>query len=191
MYTAGNFVADEIPTTTKWNYLWNNDASFADGTGISAGAINNSHIAAGALNVAKLNSPYKFSAYRSAAFTHGSPAVVPYDTELFDTSNNFDVVTNKGRFTAPVAGYYFFNGSAGVSASGSGYIAMLYKNGSPELQGDSEIYNGGSWGQNYTVSGLVQLAVSDYVEVYFYGSGQPADIGKNRTYFQGFLYSAL
>ena len=34
-YTAGSFVADEQPTTAKWNLLWANDASFNDGTGFA------------------------------------------------------------------------------------------------------------------------------------------------------------
>lgn len=35
-YSADTFVADEQPTTAKWNKLWSNDASFNDGTGIGA-----------------------------------------------------------------------------------------------------------------------------------------------------------
>ena len=42
-YSADTFVADEQPTTAKWNKLWNNDASFNDGTGIGAGVINAAH----------------------------------------------------------------------------------------------------------------------------------------------------
>lgn len=38
-YSADTFVADEQPTTAKWNKLWTNDASFNDGTGIAASAI--------------------------------------------------------------------------------------------------------------------------------------------------------
>lgn len=38
-YSADTFVADEQPTTAKWNKLWANDASFNDGSGIANGAI--------------------------------------------------------------------------------------------------------------------------------------------------------
>lgn len=48
-YTAQTFVADEQPTTAKWNLLWANDASFNDGTGIANDAILSSHILAGEL----------------------------------------------------------------------------------------------------------------------------------------------
>lgn len=54
-YTPGSFVADEQPTTAKWNLLWNNDASFNDGTGFGddildsrmyiAGSIDPEHLA--------------------------------------------------------------------------------------------------------------------------------------------------
>ena len=43
-YSADTFVADEQPTTAKWNKLWSNDASFNDGTGIAAGAISSTHL---------------------------------------------------------------------------------------------------------------------------------------------------
>ena len=38
-YTAGSFSFGEQPSTSKWNNLWENDASFHDGTGIADGAI--------------------------------------------------------------------------------------------------------------------------------------------------------
>lgn len=34
-YSADTFVADEQPTTAKWNKLWSNDASFNDGSGLN------------------------------------------------------------------------------------------------------------------------------------------------------------
>ena len=54
-YSADTFVADEQPTTAKWNKLWANDASFNDGTGIGTGAIVSAAIAAGAITNAKLS----------------------------------------------------------------------------------------------------------------------------------------
>lgn len=43
-YTPQTFVADEQPTTAKWNLLWSNDASFNDGTGIGDNAILERHL---------------------------------------------------------------------------------------------------------------------------------------------------
>lgn len=38
-YSAQTFTLGEQPTTSKWNLLWGNDASFNDGTGIANNAI--------------------------------------------------------------------------------------------------------------------------------------------------------
>lgn len=43
-YSADTFVADEQPTTAKWNKLWSNDASFNDGTGVGDNAIGSRQI---------------------------------------------------------------------------------------------------------------------------------------------------
>lgn len=53
-YSADTFVADEQPTTAKWNKLWSNDASFNDGTGIADNAIITRHLADNAVGGAEL-----------------------------------------------------------------------------------------------------------------------------------------
>lgn len=42
-YSADTFVADEQPTTAKWNKLWSNDAAFNDGSGFANGALGSVH----------------------------------------------------------------------------------------------------------------------------------------------------
>lgn len=54
-YSADTFVADEQPTTAKWNKLWANDAAFNDGTGIADSAILTRHIAAANITMPKLS----------------------------------------------------------------------------------------------------------------------------------------
>ncbi len=111
--------------------------------------------------------PHKFSAYASGATTiaaSGTPTKVLLATELFDTGSDFA----SSRFTAPIAGFYQFDASVTeFITNGSASAAYLYKNGG--------IYKVGSWAQNATggnanvtssVSGLIQLAASDYVELY-------------------------
>lgn len=44
-YTAITFVANEQPTTAKWNLIGSNDASFNNGNGFEDGIIINRHIA--------------------------------------------------------------------------------------------------------------------------------------------------
>ena len=50
-----SFTFGEVPSTTKWNYLWENDYALADGSGIDAGAILNSHLAAEAVDSTKID----------------------------------------------------------------------------------------------------------------------------------------
>ncbi len=53
-YSADTFVADEQPTTAKWNKLWSNDASFNDGTGIGNNVIDSQHYALGSVDYQNL-----------------------------------------------------------------------------------------------------------------------------------------
>lgn len=141
--------------------------------------------------------PYKFSIYRSSSLNtnNGSFAVTQFDTKTFDTSSNVDVATNKGRFTAPIAGFYQFNSQVNIAANGATiFVIALYKNGSS---------TGGAVGTEFnatvssgfigsSVSQLLQLAANDYVEVYNLCNGAAAiQTGAYNNYFSGFLVSAL
>lgn len=191
-YAAWSVTAGEVPTSTKWNILGTNDAGFNDGTNIAAGAINNTHIAAAALVASKFNNPYKFSAYRNAAYTLVNTGFVkvPFETKDFDTNSNFDIVTNVGRYTAAVAGFYYFSFNVGstVGNGSTDSVSAIYKNGT--------IY---SWGQESSASGgmvggkFLSLAISDYVEVYgALTTNNAINVGGSprKTYFDGFLVSA-
>lgn len=130
--------------------------------------------------------PYKFAAYRLTAQNagNGSFAVINFDTKLFDTNGNFDVTTNVGRYTAPVAGYYQFNARA-ASAATSQFLIALYKNGALYARGGHSLSNG-TYGT--TFSGLVQSAAGDYWEIWGLGSGGAYEIGTGIN-FNGFLIS--
>jgi hypothetical protein len=200
-YTANSFTAGQQPTTTIWNELWANDASFNSGAGFNDGIIITRHIAAG-IQLRQLESlPYKFNVYRNAAqnIGNGTPTIINYDTKTgngaFDTGANVDVVTNKGRFTAPVAGFYYFNAQGLIASAGTAnaYIELiLYKNGVAALYGNnSRAPIAGSIIASM-VSGLVQLSANDYIEIFAIGNGDAlyvAEPGKS-AYFQGFLVSA-
>lgn len=132
--------------------------------------------------------PYKFSAYRTAAHTSSSSfALVQHDTELFDTNSNFDTVTNKGRYTAPVNGFYWFTALAGNSAAtGIPINSALYKNGSLNIQGSYTVP--GTAPTLSVVTGILQLTAGDYVEHYFIGgAGSAMYAGLGVCYFHGFL----
>lgn len=199
-HTGQTFTFGEQPSATKWQYLWDNDYALADGSGIEDDAIVARHVADNSVGSAQLfgldksnlttdSNPYKFSAYRNAAWTtSNSGAVVQYDTELFDTNSNFDSTSNKGRYTAPVAGFYFFHaGYLDSSSTNTIRYALLRKNGSgAEVTGD--VSTTGTANNLMTVSGLLQLSAGDYVEVLnVAGNASSGGTGKNNTYFHGFL----
>ena len=142
--------------------------------------------------------PYKFSVYLTAAANATStPTRVPFDTKEFDTGSNVDVTTNKGRFTAPVAGFYQFNAGAlfSVSADGQIFYISLYKNG-VEFKRGAEVNTGQASGNiETTLNALVQANANDYFELFVVSAagttglyvGSPSNAF---NYFQGYLVSA-
>lgn len=144
---------------------------------------------------AKFQNPYKFSVYRNAARNSGNGAFAAMnpDTKVFDTGSNVDIVTNVGRFTAPVTGFYAFNASAYTTAGSSAHhslLVALYKNGSEVARGSNgNTFNGlGS----SVISDVLQLSATDYVEVYVYGDTTLAlQVGASTfNRFSGFLISS-
>jgi len=132
------------------------------------------------------SNPYKFKVRRNSAFnfSNGSFGKITFDTELYDTNNNFA----SGTYTAPVSGFYQFNWRASTS-SGSGtprVLTALYVNGNPVARGsDVSAPFAGSSG-----SDIVQLAATDTVEVLALTTtaGLAADVsGADTVYFSGFL----
>ena len=129
-----------------------------------------------------------FSAYQSSAQTLSGATLtkIQFQTEEWDTNNNFDSTTNY-RFTQTVAGYYQVQGKIQPSASYTAGIVAIYKNGA--------VYKYGSYNANAT--GVAQPSMSclvycngstDYVE--FYASvttGQILDATAPMTWFQGCL----
>jgi hypothetical protein len=116
-----------------------------------------------------------FSAYAAATvqtITSGSQQKVLFQTEEFDTNNNFA----SSRFTPTVAGYYQLNAEVrfdGVSGTGEMMI-VLYKNGAEYKRGTNQ--SGTQIAANFwamTVSSLVYANGStDYFEIYVQqGSG--------------------
>ena len=145
----------------------------------------------GKISAAALYNPYKFSVYRNTAWTPStSVSAVPFDSKNYDTDTNVDVVTHQGRFTAPAAGFYHFDAIISMTfVSGVGVTIYLYKNGSPITTGNSWIdYTTNSWQNGLKVGGDLQLAASDYIEVWVIGSGGTGATGINST-FTGYLIS--
>jgi hypothetical protein len=112
-----------------------------------------------------------FSAYKSASQTlaYNSVTKITFDTEEFDTNNNFA----SSRFTPTVAGYYEINSTiyfAGT-ASYNYYMANdIYKNGVAYKRNVISLYQLGSAGEaSLVTSNIIYMNGStDYLEVYGY-----------------------
>lgn len=172
-YSADTFVADEQPTTAKWNKLWTNDASFNDGTGIATGAITSAKISGLDRSLLTTDSnPYRFRARRTSALTLGSSSFqkITFNTEDYDTNANYDNATNY-RYTAPVTGYYAFTGSSEVTV-GSTNIVTLYKNGTEIVRGVRG--TGAGIQRSIVSSGEVATTAADYFEIFTFYDGTGA-----------------
>jgi hypothetical protein len=137
-----------------------------------------------------------FSAYASSNtnLSNSTWTKISFNTEFFDTNNNFDSTTNY-RFTPTIAGYYQINASVTSGASNNNAYwnqIAIYKNGSPYIY-SSPVFPAGNV-QNYgsQLSQLISMnGSSDYIEVYinvYVGSGTPSYAGgSNATLLSGFL----
>jgi hypothetical protein len=116
---------------------------------------------------------------------NNAETLVPFNTEEFDTDNAYDATTNY-RFTVPSgkAGKYCFQ----VHARASGWTANrenvgFRKNGTAFIG-----YENGN-GSPYDTMGnsiLLDLAVSDYIDVVFYHQQGSAQDILAESYFSGF-----
>jgi len=133
-----------------------------------------------------------FSAYLASnqSVTSGVTTKVAFDTEEFDTNNNFA----SGTFTPTVAGYYqinaaiFMNGTANTQGPVAIYV---YKNGSVYKTGTS-YENYGTAASSFTmpVSTIVYCnGTTDYIDIYGVNTQTAARFsqGSASTYVNGSL----
>lgn len=134
-----------------------------------------------------ISNPYKFRVSRNAAANTGNGAMtkITFDTEQFDTNNNFA----SGTYTAPVSGFYQFNWRVKTITSGAETLqTALYKNGSVISVGGYDYAST----QHITSSGadFIQVTANDTFEVYSVTNAARAiDVGAANCYFSGFLVS--
>ena len=135
----------------------------------------------------RVTTPYQpaFDAYGTAGnvlFTTDTP--IAFTSTTFNVGSNYN--TGTYRFTAPVAGIYFFRAQVYKQASGNASRLRLYKNAA-----DVRVYQYISATDTYTfnITGIISLAVGDYVTCNFNSDGAGTNIylADNHSNFSGYL----
>jgi hypothetical protein len=147
----------------------------------TSGAVTSAYLLDGSVTQAKLstnvsNNGPAFSAVLTAtsqSISANTYTKAQLSYEFFDTNNNFD--TTNYRFTPTVAGYYQINAGVQISwgsASTTGFIALLYKNGAVNFQTQMRNDSGNPMYGTAVISTLVYMNGStDYLELWGYGVG--------------------
>ena len=136
-------------------------------------------------NLSTDSNPYKFHAYRSAALSVTSGDTIVFDTEQFDTNNNYDTTT--GIYTVPVSGFYQFNGGIWTSAENTGTYSLTKNGSSIILFG---FVNSSANNQlNVLSAPLVQLTAGDTIKVVSADITKTIGNGAASCYFGGYLVS--
>lgn len=108
-----------------------------------------------------------------------------YGTEIFDLSSAYN--TSNGRFTAPEAGYYYFNANwrAGTMTNFGRVDISFYKNGSANgaIGGINQQNTNDISAQGSTI---LNLSTNDYVEVYVNQNGGATATTGNTNNASGF-----
>lgn len=157
--------------------------TFASAPSLPAGSITQASLATGVAGTGPA-----FSAYQSTltSVAHNTNVKIDFQTEAFDTNNNFA----SSRFTPTVAGYYNVYAQVNYGMTSNSFI-MLYKNGSLFSYGPTGVGWSGISGTTAIVQNTVSMnGTTDYLEIYAYqatGSTQNTTALQTTTFFTGFL----
>lgn len=120
-----------------------------------------------------------FDAYKSAGNV-STGVVIPFSNVRLNRGGHFN--TSTYRFTAPVAGAYFFYLHCGVNISSGQTYYSIRVNGVRQI--DAE-FSGSGW-MNPTICGSFPLNVGDYVDAYMV-TGPSSTDATTWTAFGGYL----
>ena len=114
----------------------------------------------------------KVSAYMSAdqnTFVTGTPQILEFDAENFDTNNEFDIGAYK--FTATKAGFYKIDSNVLYNMEGHASVAkiMINKNGTVIAMAERNLLSSNWPAQTVSlgVSALLKLVPGDYITISF------------------------
>ena len=137
-----------------------------------------------------------FSAYRSGStqtVANGTSTIAQMQSEEFDSDSGYD--TGTYRFTAPVAGYYKFDGQITGYASGSiTAIGATIRKNTTVLRTAASNMNFNATSSSITISAIIPLAATDYVDLFGLVSGSGTLgflLGQGVTFFQGHFLRPL
>jgi hypothetical protein len=129
-----------------------------------------------------------FSVYRNGtqSISNNTETKVQYNTENFDTDNNFDNSTNY-RYTPGFSGKSFLVASVRLfgATDFDNYTIKISKNGTGVLRQQNSYQHY----ESTTVSGIVTHNTTDYFEVFIshqYGSSTDVMSGSDVSYFMGY-----
>jgi len=138
----------------------------------------------------RVTMPYQpaFFAYRNGNYSSAAPnEKVAINVKDYDIGSNYS--TANARFTAPVAGRYFFTGNVNCYAviTDQFMMATLVINNAAKVYGNRIPSRGGAdW--NVTVSGVVNMAVGDYAEIWSHSGDSARNFSSGAwNTFSGFL----
>ena len=109
-----------------------------------------------------------------------------YNTLNVNNGNHYD--SSNGRFTAPVAGFYFFAYGTIKNNTNSVTRLHIHKNGS-QIYGHGRhlrMDSGQNYGDNGAMTIVVSLAVNDYIQIKV-EEGEAYGSTREYCYFNGFL----
>jgi hypothetical protein len=176
---TGTFTIESPATNTDRTLVLPDEAGTLL-TSASTGGVSQAMLASGVAGTGPA-----FNAYGTAlqSVSNATWTKIAFNTELFDTNNNYDNATNY-RFTPTVAGYYQINAIIATSPSASGLaFVALYKNGTLYSYGNTVPNSNGGY---ITTNSLVYCnGLTDYVEIFaFQNSGISLSFGSNTLAFQ-------
>ena len=128
------------------------------------------------------SSPVAFHAYHNNTISWNN-SVITFNSEVFDYGGNYN--TSNYRFTAPIAGLYFF-GLRLMFATGFGGLNMkLRKNGSNVMRILG--HTGAGNGDVHTGFHIIALSSGDYIDILGSGSHGGVAGGADESAFYGYL----
>ena len=147
------------------------------------------------VSTANLTAPCNFFVYRNASYVNVDANSVPFDTKLYDTGNNVDIVTNVGRFTAPVQGRYGFSANLiwSFAASAQNVQCFLQKNGSDYIRGLAHVITWNASADEGADLPYIEIPLNagDYINIRGVASSVGMNVGNApiQSWFSGRLVS--